>query len=101
VRPRHDGKPAPGQDFDQFLHHALHAAADQVEPRPDGLERIRARVGADTVSASAVSASAVSASAVSASAVSASAVSASTGVLADRVRRWNARRAGHSAGDVW
>src|SRR5205085_12381086 len=28
-----------------FLRRELHAAGDQVEPRPDGLERIRARVG--------------------------------------------------------
>jgi hypothetical protein len=48
-RPGHgpDGSPH-GQDFAEFLRHALHAAADQVEPRPDGLERIRARVRAGT-----------------------------------------------------
>ena len=44
TRPGHDGTPPPGHDFGEFLRHALHAAADQVEPRPDGLERIRARV---------------------------------------------------------
>ena len=48
-RPGHgpDGSPQ-GQDFAEFLRHALHAAADQVEPRQDGLERIRARVRAGT-----------------------------------------------------
>jgi hypothetical protein len=48
-RPGHgpDGSPH-GQDFAEFLRHALHAAADQVEPRPDGLERIRARVRTGT-----------------------------------------------------
>ena len=54
--PRHDGKPAPGEDFDQFLHHALHAAADQLEPHPDGLDRIRARVRPAAAHASTVSA---------------------------------------------
>ena len=46
TRSGHDGMPPQGQDFAEFVRHALHAAADQVEPRPDGLERIRARVGA-------------------------------------------------------
>ena len=43
TRSGHDGTPS-GQDFAEYVRHALHAAADQVEPRPDGLERIRARV---------------------------------------------------------
>ena len=38
-----DGPPR-GQDFAEFLRRALHAAADQVEPSADGLERIRARI---------------------------------------------------------
>ncbi len=44
TRPGPDGTPPQGPDFAEFLRHALHAAADQVEPRPDGLERIRARI---------------------------------------------------------
>ena len=36
--------PARGRDFAEFLRHALHAAADQIEPRPDGLAPIRARI---------------------------------------------------------
>ena len=43
-RPGPDGTPPTGGDFGEFLRHALHAAADQIEPRQDGLERIRARV---------------------------------------------------------
>jgi len=31
-------------EFAELLRRALHAAADQVEPQPGGLERIRARV---------------------------------------------------------
>ena len=45
TRPRHDGMPPQGPEFAEFLRRELHAAADQLEPRPDGLERIRARVG--------------------------------------------------------
>ena len=52
TRSGHDGMPPQGQDFAEFVRHALHAAADQVEPRPDGLERIRARVGAGPAYAS-------------------------------------------------
>ena len=43
-RPGPDRTPPTGGDFGDFLRHALHTAADQIEPRPDGLERIRARV---------------------------------------------------------
>ena len=32
--------------FAEFVRLALHAAADQVEPRADALESIRARIGA-------------------------------------------------------
>jgi hypothetical protein len=32
-----------GPDFADFLRRELHAAADQVEPASDGLERIRGR----------------------------------------------------------
>src|SRR5690349_19909985 len=42
-----DGPPPQGpdpMDFGEYLRRALHAAADQVEPHTDGLERIRARV---------------------------------------------------------
>ena len=41
-RPGH-GPQAQG-DFADFVRHALHAAADQVEPRGDGLERIREKI---------------------------------------------------------
>jgi hypothetical protein len=36
--------PPPGNEFAEFVRRALHAAADQVEPRGDGLEPIRARI---------------------------------------------------------
>jgi hypothetical protein len=36
--------PARGHDFAEFVRLALHAAADQVEPRADGLAPIRARI---------------------------------------------------------
>jgi len=38
--------PPPRQphDFAELVRSALHAAADQVEPRPDGLDRIRAAI---------------------------------------------------------
>ena len=83
TRSGHDGTPPPGHDFGDFLRHALHAAADQVEPRPDGLERIRARVGSGPAYASKHSA--------------ATAGAASGGFLAHLVRRWNPRRGGPSA----
>ena len=44
TRSGHDGMPPQGHDFAEFLRRELHAAADQFEPRPDGLEQIRARV---------------------------------------------------------
>src|SRR5690349_13269994 len=50
-----DGPPPQGpdpMDFGEYLRRALHAAADQVEPRPDGLERIRARVRSGSARAS-------------------------------------------------
>ena len=78
TRPGHDGTPPPGHDFGEFLRHALHAAADQVEPRPDGLERIRARVKSGPAYASKHS----------------GATAAAGGFLADMVRRWNTRRGG-------
>jgi len=82
-RPGPDGTPPTGGDFGDFLRHALHAAADQIEPRPDGLERIRARVRSGPAYASKHSAAAKAA--------------ASGGFLAERVRRWNAMRGGSSA----
>ena len=81
MRHRQDGTSAPGPDFGRFLHQELHAAADQVDPHPDGLERIRTRVEA-------------------AHASRANAGPASSGLLADMVRRWNARRGGLGAGHV-
>jgi hypothetical protein len=42
-----DGPPPQGpdpMDFGEYLRRALHAAADQVEPQPDGLAPIRARI---------------------------------------------------------
>ena len=41
-RPGHG--PQGQGDFADFVRHALHAAADQVEPRGDGLERIREKI---------------------------------------------------------
>ena len=81
TRPGHDGTPPPGHDFGEFLRHALHAAADQVEPRPDGLERIRARVKSGPAYASKHS----------------GAPAGAGGFLAGTVRRWNARRGGSPA----
>ena len=79
TRPGADGMPPQGQDFGEFLRHALHAAADQVEPRPDGLERIRARVRSGPAYASQHDRAAAG------------------GFLAGVVRRWNARRGGQEA----
>ncbi len=42
--PGPESPPAQGQDFAEFVRRALHAAADQVEPRGDGLTPIRARI---------------------------------------------------------
>ncbi len=42
--PGPESPPPPGNDFAEFVRRALHAAADQVEPRADGLEPIRARI---------------------------------------------------------
>ena len=75
TRPGHDGMPPQGPDFAEFLRRELHAAADQLEPRSDGLERIRARVRSGPAYASKHSA-------------------AQGGFLAGLVRRWNAARGG-------
>ena len=82
-RPGPDGTPPTGGDFGDFLRHALHAAADQIEPRPDGLERIRARVRTGPARASKHS--------------GAPKAAALGGFLAERVRRWNAMRGGSPA----
>jgi hypothetical protein len=45
--PGPESPPPPGNEFAEFVRRALHAAADQVEPRGDaldGLEPIRARI---------------------------------------------------------
>jgi hypothetical protein len=39
-----DGAPAGWPGFAEHLRWALHTAADQVEPQPDGLIPIRARI---------------------------------------------------------
>jgi hypothetical protein len=39
-----DGAPAGWHGFAEHLRRALHAAVDQVEPQPDGLAPIRARI---------------------------------------------------------
>ena len=44
TRPGHDGTPPQGPDFGEFLRHALHTAAEQVEPVSDGLAPIRVRI---------------------------------------------------------
>ena len=46
TKPRHGGMPPQEPEFAEFLRRELHTAADQLEPRPDGLERIRARISA-------------------------------------------------------
>ena len=79
TRPGHDGIPPQGPEFAEFLRRELHAAADQLEPRSDGLERIRARVRSGPAYASKHSA-------------------AHGGFLADLVRRWNAARGGQQEG---
>jgi hypothetical protein len=38
------GSPTRGHDLAELLRHALHAAAEQVEPGADGLTPIRARI---------------------------------------------------------
>ncbi len=43
-----EGTPAQWHDFAEFVRHALHAAADQVEPQADGLEPIRAKIPAES-----------------------------------------------------
>src|SRR6478736_5557101 len=79
TRPGHDGVPPQGPEFAEFLRRELHAAADQFEPRSDGLERIRARVRSGPAYASQHSA-------------------AHGGFLADLVRRLNGARGGQEAG---
>ena len=44
VRPGRGFDGGQGQDFADFLRRELHAAADQVEPGSDGLERIRDKI---------------------------------------------------------
>ena len=79
TRPGHDGMPPQGPEFGEFLRRELHAAADQLEPRPDGLERIRARVRSGPAYASRHSA-------------------AHGGFLADLGRRLYGARGGQEAG---
>ena len=79
TRPGHDGMPPQGPEFAEFLRRELHAAADQFEPRSDGLERIRARVGSGPAYAS-------------------KHFAAHGGFLADLVRRLNGARGGQEAG---
>ena len=79
TRPGHDGMPPQGPEFAEFLRRELHAAADQLEPRPDGLERIRAQVRTSPAYASKHSA-------------------VHGGFLANVVRRWNAARGGQEHG---
>ena len=73
TRPRHGGRP-PQEPSSPSSRRELDTAADQLEPRPDGLERIRARI--------------------SAGAGASKHAAASGGFLADMVRRWNAARGG-------
>ena len=42
-----EGTTAQWYVFADFLRRALHAAVDQIEPQADGLEPIRAKIGAD------------------------------------------------------
>ena len=79
TRHRHDGPPPQGPEFAEFLRRELHAAADQLEPGPDGLERIRARVRSGSAYASKHS-------------------EVHEGFLAGLVRRWNTARGSLSGG---
>jgi hypothetical protein len=84
------GGPPPGQDFGEFVRRELHAAADQVEPGADGLERIRARVQSGMAYATAGQPGA-------ATVLWSLASLAGYDFLADMVRRWYAKRGGHGA----
>jgi hypothetical protein len=44
IGPGPGGSPTRGHDLAELLRHALHAAAEQVEPGADGLTPIRARI---------------------------------------------------------
>src|SRR5204862_6789897 len=79
TRPGHDGMPPHGPEFAEFLRRELHAAADQLEPRSDGLERIRARVRSGPAYASKHSA-------------------VRGGFLGGLVRGWNGLRGGQEDG---
>ena len=65
-----------GDEFAEFVRHSLHAAADQVEPSPDGLQRIRDKIRSGPAYDTA----------------RASRAAASSGFLAALARRWHALR---------
>ncbi|HYB18795.1 MAG TPA: hypothetical protein VEF71_25470, partial [Streptosporangiaceae bacterium] len=44
VRSGHGSDGAQGHEFAEFVRRSLHAAADQLEPSPDGLQRIRDKI---------------------------------------------------------
>jgi uncharacterized delta-60 repeat protein len=44
MRSGHGPDDGPGREFTEFVRHALHSAADQVEPSPDGLQQIRDKI---------------------------------------------------------
>jgi uncharacterized delta-60 repeat protein len=93
VRSGHGPDGPEGQEFAEFVRHALHAAADQVEPSPDGLQRIRDKIRFRPAHATARTFR-----------LGAINVSAGLGVVvalirrwqAALVRRWHALRGGHT-----
>jgi hypothetical protein len=52
-RGRRGPQGAPGDEFAEFVRRSLHAAADQVEPSADGLDKIRDKIRSGPVYASA------------------------------------------------
>jgi hypothetical protein len=79
---RPNGPQEPGREFGEFVRQSLHAAADQVEPHADGLERIRARISSGPAHAHVPEAVAKG-------------PVASGGFLADLFRRWS-HQGGHA-----
>ena len=78
VRPGHGSDGGQGNEFSEFVRHALHAAADQVEPSPDGLQQIRDKIRSRPAHARAGRFRLTLG------------VAAAVSVLADLVWRWNA-----------
>ena len=86
TRRRHRPAGAPGDEFAEFVRRSLHTAAEQVEPNPDGLDRIREKIRSGPVYASAADPEAAARPGLWGS-----------GVLAGLVRRLSGARGEHSA----